>query len=198
MKRRVAVFDFDGTLISKDSLLEFIKFACGEASFLWGFLLYSPMLVLMNMRLYPNWKAKEKVFSHFFRGLSIENFTAYGIAFANKLETFKNEETLSLLKDHLKNEDTVYIISASIEDWVRPWCEQMGNVIVLGTKVDVDNHGILTGRFLTNNCYGQEKVFRLLQVEPNRNEYELYAYGDSRGDKEMIEFADYGKYVNKK
>lgn len=37
---------------------------------------------------------------------------------------------------------------------------------------------------------------RLLEVKPDRDTYQLYAYGDSRGDKELIEFADFGTYVN--
>ena len=32
-KRTVAVFDFDGTLTTKDTLLEFIKFSCGTGKF---------------------------------------------------------------------------------------------------------------------------------------------------------------------
>ena len=38
-KRTVAVFDFDGTLTTKDTLLEFIKFSCGTGKFY--FALYS-------------------------------------------------------------------------------------------------------------------------------------------------------------
>ena len=45
-----------------------------------------------------------------------------------------------------------------------------------------------------DNCYGQEKVNRFLQVEPDRKSYVLYAYGDSSGDKEMIALADVGTY----
>lgn len=69
-KPTVAVFDFDGTLIRKDSFLEFIKFAFGERAFLTGFFLNSPYLVAFKLKLYPNWKAKERVFSYFFRGMS--------------------------------------------------------------------------------------------------------------------------------
>jgi phosphoserine phosphatase len=60
---------------------------------------------------------------------------------------------------------------------------------VLGTQVEVID-GKLTGRFLSKNCYGQEKVNRILSLYPNRQEYNLTAYGDSRGDKEMLAFAD--------
>jgi phosphoserine phosphatase len=33
-------------------------------------------------------------------------------------------------------------------------------------------------------------------MEPERNSYTLYAYGDSRGDKEMLEFADFPTFVH--
>jgi HAD superfamily hydrolase (TIGR01490 family) len=195
MKRRIAVFDFDGTLTTKDSLLEFIKFSCGKTSLYWGLLLYSPILVLMKMHLCPNWKAKEIFFSHFFKGILYNRFREWGKSFADEVEKFSNKGTVALLARHVGQGDRVYVISASIEEWVRPWCERKGDVSVLGTKVEIDEGGRLTGRFSTRNCYGKEKVSRLLAVEPNRDDYFLYAYGDSRGDKEMIEFADYGRFV---
>jgi phosphoserine phosphatase len=54
--------------------------------------------------------------------------------------------------------------------------------------------GRLTGRFLTKNCYGQEKVRRVTQVLPKRDNYILVAYGDSRGDKELLDYADVRHY----
>ena len=82
------------------------------------------------------------------------------------------------------------MVSASVEEWVAPWCLNLGVDKVLTTKVEV-KEGRLTGRLLSKNCYGQEKVNRLLEVEPERNSYILHAYGDSRGDKEMLAFADF-------
>ena len=196
MKRNIAVFDFDGTLTTKDTLLEFIKFACGRRAFYWGFLLYSPILVLMKLHLYTNWKAKEKIFSYFFKGMDYERFCELGRNFSSTIDSFKKDMVAKKLEKHLKSGDTVYVISASIEEWVRPWCEKYKVTSVLGTMIDVDNQGIITGRFLSKNCYGQEKVNRLLEVEPHRSDYFLYAYGDSRGDKEMIDFADKGIYVD--
>lgn len=61
------------------------------------------------------------------------------------------------------------MISASIDDWVRPFCcSHLGVTATIGTKVEVDLDGKLTGRFLTKNCYGPEKVNRLLEIEPDR------------------------------
>lgn len=191
-KRVVAVFDFDGTITSKDTLLEFIIFACGRWRLFIGFLLHAPWLCLMKLHLYPNWKCKERIFSWFFKGMEYNTFAELGRLFSERTDRILQQRTLELVNKHLKEGATVYVISASIEEWIRPVCSKFGVTNVLGTKIDVDAHGQLTGRFLTANCYGQEKVRRLMHVEPQRDNYYLYAYGDSRGDREMLDFADNG------
>lgn len=192
MKRAIAVFDFDGTLTKKDTLLEFIKFSCGIRAFLGGLCLYSPILVLMKMRLYPNWKAKQKIFGHFYKGMDYKYFQELGNQFAAIIDTFCRREIIAKVEEHLKNGDTVYVVSASIDEWIRPWCKQLGITEVIGTKIEVAPNGLITGLFLTKNCYGKEKVTRLLQNEPLRKDYYLYVYGDSRGDKEILALADEG------
>ena len=161
---KIYAFDFDGTLTRSDSLIEFIRFAKGDKDFALCFLRYLPLLLLMKIGLYPNWKAKQKVFSYCFKGMKEDDFNAKAI-----------------------------IISASVNNWVEPFFYDMPDVYVIGTMVEVRN-GVLTGRFLTKNCYGEEKVKRLLQLYPERTEYWLTAYGDSRGDTELLDFANESYY----
>ncbi len=134
-------------------------------------------------------------FSHFFKGWEYNDFKAKGQLFANEIEKMENRKMLEKLNGHLNHSDVVYVISASIFEWVQPWCEKIGVSRVLTTQIEVDTNGIISGRFATKNCYGKEKVRRLLEVEPERHSYILYAYGDSCGDKEMIAFSDYGSEV---
>ena len=190
MKSIIAAFDFDGTLTTKDSFPAFIRFATGTPRCVAGFLLYSPLLVLMKLRLYPGDKAKEQVFSHFFKGWEYQRFQALGQAFVDQVETFRNEPVIKRLQEHIAQGDTTYIVSASIREWIEPWGLKMGVDAVLATEVEVDADGRLTGRFKTRNCNGDEKVNRLLQVEPQRDSYTLVAYGDSRGDEPLLALAD--------
>lgn len=192
--RKVAVFDFDGTLTTKDTLLEFIKFTHGAAALFIGLCVFSPIIALMKLHLLPNWKVKEMFFSWFYEDMEYSNFVECGDKFADHVESIRKESTIIQLKELQAQGANIYVVSASIDDWVRPFCKRLGVKEVLGTKVEIKD-GKLTGRFLTKNCYGQEKVSRLLEVEPNRKEYYLYAFGDSRGDKEMLEFADKGTKV---
>lgn len=212
--KKIFVFDFDGTLTHADTLLAFIRFACGPVRMCMGFALYAPLLVLMKLKLYPNYKAKQKVFAHFFRGMTLTRFDALCTAFAQQSEHLLRPAARSFINTVRPEAYAMAIVSASIDNWVRPFAEMylqsdnaqdksQGNVqdnkpalpiIVLGTKVEVDAAGCLTGRFATPNCYGPEKVRRIEAVWPHREQYDVSAFGDSRGDKEMLAYADQGYF----
>ena len=192
--KRIAAFDFDGTITRKDTLIEFLRFAGGNARLYAVFALYSPLLVLMKLKLYSNQKAKEKIFAHYFKSMPIEQFD-------NLCRRFYEQKGLALIyaeakaqiAKHKEQGDEVVIISASLENWVCHFAEAWKADKLLATQVEVED-GKLTGHFFTANCYGKEKVNRLLSVYPERNKYYLMAYGDSRGDKELLQFADEQHY----
>lgn len=200
--RKIYAFDFDGTLTTKDTLLEFIRFAKGSGQMFCGFLLFSPLLLLMKLHLYPNWKAKQQLFSYFFKGMNIDDFNALCMRFAEQNKHLLRPAGIEKVRQAIEEEQaTVLIISASIDNWVRPFFDEIDKKIqVLGTQIEIKG-GRLTGRFTTKNCYGQEKVNRLTALYPHREAYELIAFGDSRGDKELLDFADksfYKPFRNKK
>lgn len=184
--KKIYAFDFDGTLTTKDTLIEFIRYAKGSMALGLGFMRYAHLLVLMKIGLYPNYKAKQKVFSHFFKDTTLDDFNALCKAFAASSSHLLRPNAIEAIKHAIKEGSEVLIVSASIDNWVQPFFPQ---VKVVGTQIEVID-GKLTGRFLSKNCYGQEKVNRILSLYPNRQDYHLTAYGDSRGDKEMLAFAD--------
>ena len=190
--KQLFAFDFDGTLTTRDTLIAFIRYACGTPRFLLGFLLHAPLLVLMKLRLYSNGKAKLRLFSWFFRGMPIEIFDALCQSFALSHRHLLRPETVRLLQQALSEGSEVLVVSASIDNWVQPFFPA---VTVLGTQIEVID-GRLSGRFLTPNCYGQEKVRRILALHPDRSAYRLTAYGDSRGDRELLAFADEAHLVS--
>lgn len=184
--KKIYAFDFDGTLTTRDTLIAIIRYACGTPRFILGFLIHSPLLVLMALRLYPNGRAKERIFSWFFRGMSLAAFDDLCCRFATDSRRLLRPDTVAILRQAEADGAEILIVSASIDNWVRPF---FPTVTVLGTRIEVVD-GRLTGRFLTPNCYGQEKVRRILDRHPDRSAYHLTAYGDSRGDRELLAFAD--------
>ena len=188
--RIVYAMDFDGTLTTRDTLLAFIRYAKGTTAFWLGFLLHAPWLVLMKLGLYPNWKTKQRVFSFFFGDMTIDAFDTLCQAFAKENRHLLWPLAIETIKKARSEGAEVLIVSASIDNWVQPFFPDMK---VIGTQVEVRD-GRLTGRFLTKNCYGQEKVNRILDYLPDRKTYRLIAYGDSRGDQELLAFADEAHY----
>ena len=192
--KRIAAFDFDGTITCRDTLIEFLRFTGGSLRLYAVFALYSPLLVLMKLKLFSNHKAKEKIFVHYFKGMPLQQFNNLCRRFfEEKGQLLINKEAKFQIAVHKEQGDEVVIISASIENWVSHFSNVLKADRLLATQIEIQD-GKLTGRFATKNCYGQEKVNRLLSVYPERKDYYLIAYGDSRGDKEFLEFSDEQHY----
>lgn len=185
----IYAFDFDGTLTTRDTLIEFIRYAKGDARTFLGFALHAPILVLMKLHLYPNWKAKQRIFAWFFKGMTIERFDQTCQSFAKERQDLLRKDGQDILSQATK-QGKVLIVSASIDNWVRPFfAKYTQNIDISCTRIDVRD-GKLTGKFLTKNCYGTEKVKRLKHHYPFRESYRLVAMGDSKGDHALIEEAD--------
>jgi HAD superfamily phosphoserine phosphatase-like hydrolase len=86
------------------------------------------------------------------------------------------------------------VISASLDLYVRPWAINAGFDDVLATHLQTHEAGLVSGKLAGANCFGIEKVRRLQALLGDRDGYTLYAYGDSRGDRELLSSADYAYY----
>ena len=115
---KLYAFDFDGTLTTRDTLLEFIRYACGTPRFMLGFLIHSPLLVLMKLRLYPNGRTKERIFSWFFKGMKQDTFDGLCRRFAADSRHLLRPDTTAALEQAKASGAEILIVSASIDNWV--------------------------------------------------------------------------------
>lgn len=190
---KLALFDFDGTITKSDTLPDFIQFACGKARYYWGLLLLSPILLGYVLKLVPNNIAKEKMLGHFFRGWSEKKFLNIATDYATtQVDQQVRKKAAERIDWHLSEGHRVVIVSASLEDWIKPWCER-NRIELLATQFEKQS-GTLTGHFSSKNCYGPEKVNRIKQSLDLESFDYIYAYGDSRGDKEMLALANESLY----
>ncbi len=191
--RYLALFDFDGTITTDDSLIKFIRFVVGDAKFIWGMILLSPMLTAYKLKLIPNYKAKQYMLSYFFKGMSEEKFMQVTNEYSlNHIKTILRLKAMEKIAWHKEQGHKIIIVSASIECWLKPWCDE-NNLDLIATKLEIED-GIVTGKFLTKNCYGIEKANRVNEAYDLSNYDYIYVYGDSRGDREMLELADESFY----
>ena len=190
---RLAIFDFDGTITKKDSFLEFMKFYSGSIRFFLGFSLLSPIMGLFFFKIIPNWKAKEAALKYFFAGVPIEVFNEKCEIFSKKvIPKLVKKSALEAIKNHQKQNDRIIVISASAENWLTHWCT-FNNLELIATRLEIKD-GKLTGKLSGMNCYGDEKECRLKSYLDVQQFDEIHVYGDSSGDKAILNLATHPFY----
>ena len=191
-KSVVAAFDFDGTLTHRDTLLPFLLHTLGAAAVARHSFILSPTLAGYALGLIRNDIAKERVFVRCLAGMNMNSLQQVGERFAaHVLPDLLRQEAMQRLKWHQQQGHRCVVISASLELYVRPWAIMAGFDDVIATRLETREDGGITGKLSGANCYGIEKVRRLETLLGTRDGYTLYAYGDSRGDRELLGFADF-------
>ena len=188
-EKSLALFDFDGTITIDDSLIKFIRYAVGDMKSLWGMIFLSPMLITYKLKLIPNYKAKQWMLLYFFRGMDEQKFQKIAKEYSLKhIDMILRPKAMEKIVWHKEQGHKVVIVSASIECWLKPWCDK-NNLDLIATKLEMKN-GIVTGKLLSKNCYGIEKANRVKEKYKLSDYDHIYAYGDSRGDRELLALAD--------
>lgn len=191
----VAAFDFDGTLTRRDTLLSFLRFLLGDARVAGHALRLAPTLLGYGLKLVDNGIAKERVFIECLGGMEWARLQEAGERFARLvLPGMLRREALQRLEWHKQQGHRCVAISASMALYVEPWAQQAGLDDVIATRLETTADGHVSGRMSGANCFGPEKVRRLTELLGPRENYVLYAYGDSRGDRELLSGADYAYY----
>ncbi len=184
----LALFDFDGTLTTRDTLIEFVKFYRGNRKYRMGMLVLAPVMALYVLRLIPNWKAKEYFLTQYFGDEPIESFNTRGEEFARTVvPKLIRPDALAAIEGYRNGNATIVVVSASAENWVKPWCDQQG-ITCLATRLEV-HRGALTGKIYGQNCHGEEKVRRIKEKFVLSDFKHIVAYGDSSGDTAMLALA---------
>jgi phosphatidylglycerophosphatase C len=191
--RNIAFFDFDGTITTQDSFLEFIKFQKGKAAFYFGLLRFLPSLVALKLKLASNDRVKQKILTYFFEGMSESVFQQSCDLFAEK--RIPQLIRPAALKEIEKLKDLHFelvVVSASAGNWLQAWTRGWG-LQLIATRLEVKN-GRITGLIEGKNCHGTEKVVRIREQWDLSQFQEIYAYGDTPGDKPMLALASRSFY----
>lgn len=194
-KEIVAAFDFDGTLTRKDALVPFFKFLKTPCT---AYLLLAsrlPWFAGFALGVVSRQKAKEAALSAFIQGMQRDQLLHVGTQFAEgALNELLRPEAIERLRWHQQQGHRCILISATLDLFLAPWAEKMQFDDLICSQVAFNSKGEATGKLCGLNCWGKEKVRRLLKTVGPKEHFELYAYGDSRGDKELLQLADHPFY----
>lgn len=181
----LSVFDFDGTLTRHDSFVPFLKFAFGSREFVRRLRrLAGPGVRYLTRRLSRD-ELKAKLISVFLTDIKPEWVMAKAVEFCEQSwpRLMRPAGLLSVAAEREAGYE-VTLCSASPMLVLAPFAERL-NIKLIGTELEVVD-GRLTGRISGDNCRCEAKVQRLEAVYGDLTQYRLRAWGDTRGDHELL------------
>jgi phosphatidylglycerophosphatase C len=184
MAGTLVLFDFDGTITRADTLFSFTKHAVPTSKYLVGLFVLSPILLLHKLGFISAPRTKEIFLSWYFNGLPLSEFNSHGEKFSTIIDQITRPKAATQINDHKRAGHRIVVVSASAENWIKPWASKHG-LELLATKLQVVG-GRITGKIDGENCNLEEKVSRI-KAHLNLSDYdEIIVYGDSKGDRPMM------------
>ncbi len=198
---RVAAFDVDGTLTTTDCVVPFLRRTAGTSR-LAGRMLRSPFVLAGAAVRRDRNALKAASAAAAFSGVPIDTLESDAALFAKEIFDGRlRDDVVRAMRGHLDAGDTVLLVSASFEVYLRPLAQLLGVDDVLAVRLETDDRGVLTGSLDGPNCRGPEKVVRLHdwldRHAGGRAAVHLSAYGDSTGDRELLADADEAHWVGR-
>lgn len=182
----IAVFDFDGTLIRKDSMVLFFH---RYYKFSWNNIGISIRLAWETMKFFIRINSqkqyKEKFLNIVIRSLKNKNLQEITSDFSNYLlkKIFKDALIeINRLKE--KGYETI-LLSASCDFYLREIKEALGFSKLICTETCFkDDRILITGK----NCYGENKILKLLDQYPQDSvDWEnSYCFADNLSDSGLL------------
>ncbi|MGE0864620.1 MAG: HAD family hydrolase [Vicinamibacterales bacterium] len=185
----LALFDFDGTITRSDSWTPFMRLATGHARKAIGYVVLLPIGAGYYAGLVAGRTARPLYARVAFRGVEATPVRDLGRRYAAEmLPRTVRPRALEQIAWHKSKGDTVVVVSASLAAYVQPWCEKAG-VGCIATELE-ERRGRLTGRYLGGECTGAEKAARIRQRYDLGQFAEVFAYGDTAEDRDMLALAN--------
>jgi phosphatidylglycerophosphatase C len=185
----LVAFDFDGTLTIRDSFTAFLAWRAGPTRYALGCLKLTP--AALGYLFHRNrGRMKAAAVREFLKGAKQSDLEAQAKAFAEFAapKLFRPDALATWRRWRLKGAKTV-IVTASPDLIVAPFARGLGADALIGSGLAFDAQNRCIGTMAGPNCRGAEKV-RRLRAQYGDDVRLAAAYGDTSGDKEMLQIAD--------
>ena len=190
--KKLYLFDFDGTLTYKDTMFLFLKFYNPQKYF-WSFAKHIPLFILVKLHLANAERVKKSFIASILKGQREVTLQKKAQEFFDEFyPEIIRENALDFIENIDKENTESYLITASLDIWVKPFAEKMG-MKFLSTEARFEN-GIFTGHFKTRNNNGKEKVNRIKKEIEGKKYDKIIAFGGTSGDLPMLSLAHESHY----
>lgn len=189
--RTLALFDFDKTLVSRDSFRLFGSLGAGgaiERSLLFTYAGLAKIGAISNARY------KELVIARVWQRLDSSGRDALLDRVRNALAASLIDPAMTAMRGHLERGDPVAILTASPEFYLVRFLEEVSSDIAL--------HGTLfeevEGRVVVRNLYGERKAVLAVSLITEAAADAVHVYTDHHSDIALMKLADRVSLVDPK
>ena len=186
---KLVLFDFDGTLTHRDMFTKFIVYSATPLRLVLGLVFMSPLYLLYKLGLIPARKLRPLVSFFAFAGRNKQQVDAIGQNYADKvIPLYLRIDALETLKQHQLDGATIVLVSASLDLYLRPWCQMM-NIHLICSEM-ASQRQRYTGRYCADDCSYDIKANKVNKQFDLSRYSSIYAYGDTKEDLAMLALAD--------
>ena len=188
----LALFDFDGTLTTRETFPAFMRYAVARPRLLAGGVLLAPVVFGYRRGWVAGNPTRASIVQMGLRGVDAERLRAQGAAFARDvLPGVLRPEAMARLAWHRQRGDRVVVVSGGLDVYLAPWCADQG--VELLCSVLAERGGRITG-YAGPQCVGEEKVRRVRALCDPQAYAAIHAYGDTHEDQAMLAMAHHRTY----
>jgi len=179
----LSVFDFDKTLIKKDSFRIFSLLASDNS---WKKIIVYFLALCHKSKVISNSFYKVSVLRTVWFSKNKREKELFLEEFYKALKKIENKRVLDALKKHIEIGDKVVVISASPLFYLEPYVKILSdNIEVLGSKFRLSG-----GRTEFFNLYGDQKVLCAREIIQKMRPNVVWVYTDHISDLPIIKLAD--------
>ena len=190
----LALFDFDGTITHTDAFTKFVLYAADKRRIRRSkLLLLLPELIAYKTRLTNGKRIRHKTFNFAFENTIEDEIKMKALEFSeNIIPSLIRPQAMDRINWHKARGDEIRVVSASLDLYLEPWCKQH-NIALSCNEVEAIS-GTVTGNFIGHDCSAYEKRRRVEEAYNLSDYTNIYAYGDTFEDKELLKLANYPFY----
>lgn len=186
---KLVLFDFDGTLTHQDMFTKFILYSATPVRLVLGVMFMSPLYLLYRLGLIPARKLRPLVSFFAFAGRNKLAVDVIGRAYADQvISKHIRLDAMQTLKQHQDDGATIVLVSASLDLYLRPWCQMMNIQLICSEMASQGKR--YSGYYSAGDCSCSAKADKVSQQFDLSDFSQIYAYGDTKEDLAMLALAD--------
>jgi HAD superfamily hydrolase (TIGR01490 family) len=184
----LALFDFDGTITTHETMPDFVRRSVSRRRLLLGQILLAPLVIGYKLGLVSGVLVRRAIVRFGYSGVPLATLEASGKDFARTyLPGALRQEAMQRIYWHKSQGHKVVVVSGGLDVYLVPWCKEHGLDLICSSLRH--HQGVLTGHYHGLQCVLAEKARRVRDQYSLDSHSVIYAYGDTPEDQDLLGLA---------